>query len=39
MNENSVALSSDAKPYAYEAAKRVIADHMKRVGIKGKVED
>lgn len=39
MNENSVALSSDAKPYAYEAAKRVIAAHLKRIGVKGKVED
>lgn len=39
MNSNSVALSSDAKPYAYEAAKRVIASHLERIEVKAKVED
>lgn len=39
MNIDSVALSSDAKPYAYEAAKRVIASHLERIGVKAKVED
>lgn len=39
MNEDSVALSSDAKPYAYEAAKRVISAHLDRIGVKAKVED
>lgn len=39
MNVDSVALSSDAKPYAYEAAKRVIASHLERINVKGKVED
>lgn len=39
MNADSVALSSDAKPYAYEAAKRVIAAHLERIGVKAKVED
>lgn len=39
MNADSVALSSDAKPYAYEAAKRVIASHLERIGVKAKVED
>lgn len=33
----SVLAGEDVKPYAYEAAKRVIADHCERVGIKGEV--
>lgn len=39
MNETSVALSSDAKPYAYEAAKRVIAASLKRQNISAEVHD
>ena len=39
MNIDSVAMSSDAKPYAYEAAKRVIRAHLDRMGVKAKVED
>ena len=33
----SVLSGEDVKPYAYEAAKRVIADHCRRVGIDGEV--
>jgi len=36
---NSVALNIDAKPYVFRAAKRAISDHLKRIGIKGEVED
>ena len=39
MNIDSVALSSAAKPYAYEAAKRAISAHLERIGVKAKVED
>ena len=39
MNENSVALSADAKPYAYEAAKKVIEAHLKRKNIDATVSD
>ena len=39
MNVDSVALSADAKPYAYEAAKKVITAHLERIGVKAKVED
>lgn len=39
MNADSVALSSEAKPYAYEAAKKAIASHLERTGVKAKVED
>lgn len=39
INENSVALSSDSKPYAYEAAKKAIAKHLERINVKAKVED
>ena len=39
MNVDSVALSSSAKPYAYEAAKRAISAHLERIGAKAKVED
>lgn len=35
--EGSVASSSEAKPYAYEAAERAIAEHLQRVGIDGEV--
>lgn len=30
--------AGDAKPYAFEAGRRAIEDHLKRVGLKGKVE-
>lgn len=39
MNENSVALNSEAKPYAYEAAKRVIKASLKRQNIDAEVMD
>ena len=39
MNIDSVALSSEAKPYAYKAAKKAILAHLERIGEKGKVED
>lgn len=39
MNENSVALNSEAKPYAYEAAKRVIQASLKRQNIDAEVTD
>lgn len=39
INENSVALSSSTKPYAYEAAKKAIKAHLNRIGIKANVED
>ena len=38
MVEGSVAAVADAKPYAPEAARRAIADHLKRRGIAGRVE-
>lgn len=39
MNEDSVALNSSAKPYAYEAAKRAIKAHLDRIGVDADVED
>ena len=39
MNEDSVALNSSAKPYAYEAAKRAIKAHLERIGEDAEVED
>lgn len=39
MNEDSVALNSSAKPYAYEAAKRAIKAHLERIGVDADVED
>jgi glycosyltransferase involved in cell wall biosynthesis len=38
MVEGSVAAVADAKPYAPEAARRAIADHLNRRGIAGRVE-
>ncbi len=35
----SVAETVDAKPYALEAAHRALADHLERIGLKGKVLD
>ena len=39
MNEDSVALNSSAKPYAYEAAKRAIKAHLERIGEEAEVCD
>lgn len=39
MNEDSVALNSSVKPYAYEAAKRAIRAHLERIGESAEVED
>ena len=39
INANSVAASSDAKPYAYEAAKRAIKAHLDRLNVDATVED
>lgn len=37
--ESTAAISAgDAKPYAFEAGKRAIEEHLKRVGLKAKVE-
>lgn len=38
MLEGSVAAVADAKPYAPDAARRAIADHLKHRGIAGRVE-
>ena len=37
VHENSTAMISDAKPYAYEAGIRAIQDHLKRQNLKAKV--
>ncbi len=37
-HENSTAKPGDAKPYAIKAGKLAVEDHLKRVGLKGKVE-
>lgn len=37
VHPNSTAMVADAKPYAYEAGVRVLEEHLKRVGLKGKV--
>ena len=39
MNEDSVALNSSAKPYAYEAAKKAITASLKRQNIEAEVLD
>ena len=39
INENSVSLSAEAKPYAYEAAKKAIKAHLNRIGLNANVED
>lgn len=39
ISENSTALNPKAKLYAYEAAKKALNDHLKRLNIKGYVED
>lgn len=38
-HEQSTAQNSEAKPYAYEVAKKVIRDHFKRSGIEVKIQD
>ena len=38
MHENSVAGNPASKMYAYEAGKRAIEEHLKRVGIAARVE-
>jgi len=38
VHETSTANVADAKPYAYEAGKKVIEEHLKRTGKKGYVE-
>lgn len=37
VHQNSTAMMSDAKPYAYEAGLKVIQDHLVRQGLKAKV--
>lgn len=39
VHQNSTAMISDAKPYAYEAGIRVIKDHLERQNLKAKVTD
>ncbi|MCI8362374.1 MAG: glycosyltransferase [Clostridia bacterium] len=39
MNVDSVALASNTKTYAYDAAKKAILQHLERMGTKAKVED
>jgi len=36
--EGSLAAVADAKPYAKEAARRAIGDHLQRIGVGGRVE-
>ena len=38
-SEGSTAENPDAKLYAYEAGKRAVTDHLKRIGIEAKVTD
>jgi glycosyltransferase involved in cell wall biosynthesis len=38
IHEASTASSTDAKPYVYEAQKRLLIDHIERIGMKGDVE-
>ncbi len=38
-HSDSVAESLDSKPYVFEAARRAIRDHLKRVGLEGEVTD
>lgn len=37
VHQNSTAMLSDAKPYAYEAGIRAITDHLERQGLRAKV--
>ena len=38
-HESSVASDLSAKPYTVEAAKKALAAHLERIGLRGKVED
>lgn len=38
VHKDSTARVPDAKPYAYEAGRKALADHIERVGLKGKVD-
>ena len=38
IHPNSTAEMPDAKPYAYEAGRQAVADHIERIGLKGTVE-
>lgn len=38
VHKDSTARVPDAKPYAYEAGRKAVADHIERVGLKGKVD-
>ena len=38
IHPNSTAEMPDAKPYAYEAGRQAVADHIERLGMKGTVE-
>ncbi len=38
IHEASTASSTDAKPYVYEAQKKLLVDHIERTGMKGVVE-
>jgi len=37
--EGSTAVSAEEKPYAFDAARRAVQDHLDRVGIRGTVDD
>lgn len=39
VHKSSTANVADSKPYAYEAGKRVVEEHVKRLGKKAQVED
>ena len=39
INENSVALNSEAKTYAYDAGKKAIEEHLKRIKVDAMVEE
>ncbi len=39
MSQNSTSQSQGSKPYAFEAAKRALKNHLDRIGLKGQVRD
>lgn len=39
IHKNSTAMTSEAKPYAIQAGKRAIEEHLTRIGLKGKVTE
>ncbi len=39
VSANSVAGNTNAKPYAYEAAKKALKEHLARVGLRGDMQD